>query len=91
MWRKLHIYSAVRGISCAQPGQINEALCKILAHNVCVLIQATHALNIHPIFVQKPKLHKKCRLKGFYVQGPDALVKSRLNMGIAVATLVPGC
>jgi hypothetical protein len=27
-------------------GQINEALCKGLAHNICVLIQAMHALNI---------------------------------------------
>jgi hypothetical protein len=32
-------------------GQANEALCKVLAHNICVLIQAMHALNIHPIFV----------------------------------------
>jgi hypothetical protein len=31
-------------------GQINEVLCKVLAHNICVLIQAMHALNIHPIF-----------------------------------------
>jgi transposase len=31
-------------------GQINEVLCKVLAHNICVLIQAIHALNIHPVF-----------------------------------------
>jgi transposase len=31
-------------------GQVNEVLCKVLAHNICVLIQAMHALNIHPIF-----------------------------------------
>jgi transposase len=40
--------SALR--SKSDTGQINEALCKVLAHNVCVLIQAMHALNIHPIF-----------------------------------------
>ena len=40
--------SALR--STSDMGQINEALCKILAHNTCVLIQAMHALNIHPIF-----------------------------------------
>jgi len=40
--------SALR--SKSDTGQINEALCKILAHNVCVLIQAMHALNVHPIF-----------------------------------------
>jgi transposase len=40
--------SALR--SKSDVGQINEALCKVLAHNICVLIQAMHALNIHPIF-----------------------------------------
>ena len=40
--------SALR--SKSDTGQINEALCKVLAHNVCVLIHAMHALNVHPIF-----------------------------------------
>ena len=40
--------SALR--SKSNTGQINEALCKILAHNIYVLMQAMHALNIHPIF-----------------------------------------
>jgi transposase len=40
--------SALR--SKSDTGQINEALCKVLAHNVRVLIHAMHALNIHPIF-----------------------------------------
>lgn len=40
--------SALRSKSDA--GQINEALCKVLAHNICVLIHAMHALNVHPIF-----------------------------------------
>jgi transposase len=38
--------------SKSDTGQINEALCKVLAHNICVLIQAMHALNIEPIFRQ---------------------------------------
>jgi transposase len=40
--------SALR--SKSDTGQINEVLCKVLAHNICVLIQAMHALNIHPMF-----------------------------------------
>ncbi|MDQ5829396.1 MAG: hypothetical protein M3324_05900 [Actinomycetota bacterium] len=36
--------------SMSDTGQVNEALCKVLAHNICVLIQAMHAFNIHPIF-----------------------------------------
>ena len=36
--------------SKSDTGQINEALCKVLARNICVLIQAMHALNIHPIW-----------------------------------------
>ena len=30
--------------------QINEALCKVLAHNICVLVQAIHELRIEPVF-----------------------------------------
>jgi hypothetical protein len=40
--------SALR--SKSDTGQINEVLCKVLALNICVLIQAMHALNIHPLF-----------------------------------------
>lgn len=39
--------------------QINEALCKVLCPNICVLVHAIHAFNIAPIFVQNPRLHKK--------------------------------
>ncbi len=31
-------------------GQINEALCKVLCHNLCVLVQAMHELGIEPAF-----------------------------------------
>ena len=40
--------SALR--SKSDTGQINEALCKVLAHNICVLVQATHELGIEPVF-----------------------------------------
>ena len=40
--------SALR--SKSDTGQINEALCKVVCHNIFVLIQAMHALNVHPIF-----------------------------------------
>ena len=33
-------------------GQINEALCKVLCHNICVLVQATHELGIELAFRQ---------------------------------------
>ena|SRR5215212_8836972 len=29
---------------------INEALCKVLCHNICVLVQAMHELGIEPAF-----------------------------------------
>ena len=35
--------------SKSDAGQINEALCKVLCHNICVLIQAMHAFNVHPL------------------------------------------
>jgi hypothetical protein len=31
-------------------GQVNEVLCKILYHNICVLVQAMHELVIEPVF-----------------------------------------
>jgi transposase len=36
--------------SKSDTGQINEALCKILCHNLCVLVQAMHELGIEPAF-----------------------------------------
>ena len=32
----------------------NEALCKILAHNLCCLVQAMHGSGIQPDFAQMP-------------------------------------
>lgn len=31
-------------------GQVNEALCKVLCHNIFVLVQAIHELGIEPVF-----------------------------------------
>jgi transposase len=36
--------------SKSDTGQINEALCKVLCHNICVLVQAIHELEIEPNF-----------------------------------------
>ena len=36
--------------SKSDTGQVNEALCKILCHNICVLIHATHALGVEASF-----------------------------------------
>jgi hypothetical protein len=32
--------------------QINEALCKVLCHNICCLISAMHELNLKPKFYE---------------------------------------
>jgi transposase len=37
-------------------GQLNEVLCKVLCHNLCVIIQAIHELGIEPTFA---KAHEK--------------------------------
>ena len=36
--------------SKSEVGRANEALCKVLAHNLCVLIQSIHELGITPTF-----------------------------------------
>ncbi len=57
--------SALR--SKSDTGQINEALCKVLAHNVYVLIHAMHALNVHPIFsANSQAAPKMASQEGFY-------------------------
>jgi len=38
--------------SRTKTAQINEALCKVLCHNICCLIQAMHELNLKPKFYQ---------------------------------------
>jgi hypothetical protein len=47
--------------SKSDTGKINEALCKVLAHNVCVLIQAMHAFNIEPVFVPRSAVYPAVR------------------------------
>lgn len=36
--------------SKSEMGQVNEVLCKVLCHNVCVLIRSMHELGIDPVF-----------------------------------------
>ena len=36
--------------SKSDQGQVNEVLCKVLCHNICVLIRAMHELGIEPAF-----------------------------------------
>ena len=36
--------------SKSDSGQVNEVLCKVLCHNICVLIQSIHELGIEPDF-----------------------------------------
>src|SRR5262249_1132889 len=42
-----------QGRSRADTAMVNEALCKLLCHNLCVLIQEQHELGIEPIFWPK--------------------------------------
>jgi transposase len=39
--------------SKTETAQINEALCKVLCHNLCVVIQSMHELNITPEFMSE--------------------------------------
>ena len=60
-------YSMIKGKfgsalkSKSDTGQINEALCKVLAHNICVLIQAMHTFNIEPVFVPRDAAYLTAR------------------------------
>jgi hypothetical protein len=45
--------------SKSKTGQINEAFCKILCHNLCVLIQSMYELGLELTFVIIRYRHKK--------------------------------
>ena len=76
-------YSAIKGKfgsslrSKSDTGQINEELCKILAHNICVLVQAIHELGIEPIFcarrISAQKLPGRDRRNPGTVRSPTRL------------------
>jgi hypothetical protein len=40
-------------------GQLNEVPCKVLCHNLCVIIQAIHESGIDPTFCAKPGIGRK--------------------------------
>lgn len=50
------VYSMIKGKfgdavrSKSDTGQINEVLCKVLCHNICVVIQSMHEFGIEPAF-----------------------------------------
>jgi transposase len=56
------VFSMVKGkfgdgvLSRTDAGMVNEVLCKVIAHNVCVLIQSIYELGIEPDFGQAPTL-----------------------------------
>jgi len=39
-----------RLISRKEVAQVNEVLCKVLCHNICVVIQSMYELGIEPVF-----------------------------------------
>jgi hypothetical protein len=42
--------------SKTERAQINEALCKVVCHNICVVIQSMHELGIEVEFIGKMNL-----------------------------------
>jgi hypothetical protein len=45
-------------------GQLNEVLCKVLCHNLCVITQAIHELGIEPTFdVERYKFYHRIMAK----------------------------
>ena len=61
-------------------GQINEALCKVLAHNICVLVQAIHELGIEPIFCAEIRPAQKSPRKAIICATPQRLQRPALHL-----------
>lgn len=49
--------------SKSDTGQINECLCKVLCHNLCVLVHAIHELEIDPTFGSKATSGSESRVE----------------------------
>lgn len=45
---KAKLGNSLRGKT--RTAQYNEALCKILCHNICVVIQSIYELGVEPVF-----------------------------------------
>ena len=49
--------------------QVNEVLCKVLAHNICVLIQSIYELGLEPVFwsfeTKESSVPKQFSFEGF--------------------------
>jgi hypothetical protein len=52
-----------RLLSISREAQYNEALCKVLCHNICVLIQAIYELGIDPGFCSEASYDLKSKAK----------------------------
>jgi hypothetical protein len=68
--------SSVR--SKSEWGQVNEVLCKVLCHNICVVIRATHELGVEPAFGSKRTFGSETPLEpklfirgGFWCKAPS--------------------
>ena len=48
IWFNAKLGGAVRAKSPV--AQVNEVLCKVLAHNLCCLIQSIYELGLEPVF-----------------------------------------
>jgi transposase len=48
-----------RLLTISRDAQYNEALCKVLCHNICVLIQAIYELGIDPVFCSEASYDSK--------------------------------
>jgi hypothetical protein len=60
--------------SKSQRAQFNEALCKILCHNLCVLIQSMYELNIDPKFLAYDMATTSCEEASARIIGEGRIV-----------------
>lgn len=84
--------SGPRLASVSRTAQFNEALCKVLCHNICVLIHAIYELGIDPSFCLESSYDsktKKAKLMGQALNGCElARVRKRLTVPERVKLLI---
>jgi transposase len=70
--------------SKSERAQVNEALCKVICHNLCVIIQSMSELGIEPVFYTRPASEEDRPAQRIL---PSALIQERITALTAKAAL----
>lgn len=88
-FRMIKANFGARLFSISRQAQFNEALCKVLCHNICVLIQSIYELGIDPAFCSESSYNSKNEGKTLgQVMSDDECRKVRYRITAALKNIL---